>query len=85
MGKLTDAYNKCNPTKRQINKQRKQHNSKLDSKCMCDFLESQWKTTIKYTCECCLLEAYNSEVANVQGYVTDEDLLISSKHKLKPK
>ena len=81
MGKLKDAYNKCKPTDRQIKKQIK---NEADNK-MCDFLEKKWNNTITYKCVNCLREAYYSELNNTQGYITDEDLIISSNNKLKHK
>jgi hypothetical protein len=52
---------------------------------MRDFLEKKWNNTITYTCIHCLQEAYNSELNNIQGYITDEELIISSNNKLKHK
>lgn len=52
---------------------------------MISFLETKWQNTINYTCYACLQEAYNSEMNDCQGYVTDEELIKSSKHKLKQK
>lgn len=46
------------------------------------FLESQWQTTIKYNCLTCLQKAYDSELNHYQGYITDDDLIATSKHKL---
>jgi hypothetical protein len=52
---------------------------------MCVFLEKKWNNTITYNCSHCLQEAYNSELNNIQGYITDEELIISSNNKLKHK
>jgi hypothetical protein len=49
------------------------------------FLEKKWNNTITYNCGYCLKEAYYSELNNTQGYVTDEELIISSNNKLKHK
>ncbi len=49
------------------------------------FLEKKWNNKVCYTCECCLQEAYLSEVNNKDGYVTDEELVLSSNNKLKYK
>jgi aspartate carbamoyltransferase regulatory subunit len=85
MGKQKDAYNKCNPTDRQIKKQKKNiaNNNKINV--MSKFLEQKWNNEVVYKCGYCLQEAYNSEVNNIQGYVTDEELIISSNNKLKHK
>ncbi len=52
---------------------------------MLTFLENKWNNKVCYTCECCLQEAYLSEVNNKDGYVTDEELVKSSNNKLKYK
>lgn len=52
---------------------------------MCNFLEQKWNNNVIYTCNHCLQEAYNSELNSIQGYVTDEELIVSSKNKLKHK
>lgn len=85
MGKLKDGYNKCKPTDRQIKKQIKNNNDNIKFNKMCDFLESKWNNTITYKCAHCLQEAYDSEVNNTQGYITDEELITSSNNKLKHK
>jgi hypothetical protein len=85
MGKLTDAYNECKPTKRQIKKLNKRHNDTIELDKMCDFLQKKWNNTITYTCQHCLQEAYNCELHDTQGYVTDEELIASSNNKLKYK
>lgn len=51
---------------------------------MLTFLENKWGNKVCYTCECCLKEAYLSEV-NKDGYVTDEELVLSSNNKLQYK
>jgi hypothetical protein len=49
-------------------------------------VKQKWKNNdIKYNCGYCLKEAYNSEINDSQGYVTDEDLIESSNNKLKHK
>ena len=85
MGKQKNAYNKCKPTHRQIKKQKKDNinNNKLNE--MSKFLEQKWNQNVVYKCSHCLQEAYNSENNNTQGYVTDEDLIMSSNNKLKHK
>lgn len=85
MGKLKDTYNKIKPTNRQIKKQK--NNVKINIKVndMHNFLEKKWNNTVNYTCIHCLEEAYNNELNNEQGYVTDEELIKSSKNKLKHK
>ena len=52
---------------------------------MLTFLENKWNNKVCYTCECCLQEAYLSEVNNKDGYVTDEELVLSSNNKLQYK
>jgi hypothetical protein len=52
---------------------------------MISYLETKWNNTITYTCVNCLQEAYNSEINNYNGYITDEDLIKSSKYKLRHK
>lgn len=51
---------------------------------MLTFLENKWGNKVCYSCECCLEEAYLSEV-NKDGYVTDEELVLSSNNKLQYK
>lgn len=85
MGKLKDAYNKCKPTDRQIKKQNKNNHDNIEFNKMRDFLEKKWRNTITYNCVHCLQEAYYSELNDKQGYITDEDLIISSNNKLKHK
>lgn len=52
---------------------------------MVQYLEEKWKSNVNYTCQSCLKEAYNSVQNNCIGYVTDEDLIISSKNTLRHK
>ncbi len=85
MGKLIDAYNKSKPTPRQIKKQNKNNIDNIKFNKMRDFLEKKWKSSINYKCVHCLEEAYNCEINNEQGYVSDEELIISSNNKLKNK
>ena len=85
MGKLTDAYNKCKPTKRQNKKQQQTMADTIKFNIMCNYLENKWNNNVVYDCVHCLEEAYCSEVNNTQGYVTDEELIISSNNKLKHK
>jgi hypothetical protein len=85
MGKLKDNYNKIKPTDRQIKKQNKDNADNIMFNKMREFLEKKWNNTINYKCVHCLQEAYESELNNTQGYVTDEELIISSNNKLKHK
>lgn len=85
MGKLKDNYNKYKPTKRQIKKQKNDNTDNIAFNKMRDFLEKKWNNTISYSCGHCLQEAYSSELNDTQGYVTDEELIISSNNKLKHK
>ena len=82
MGKLKDGYNKCKPTDRQIKQNKKNDADKIKFNKMCEFLEKEWNNTITYTCGHCLQEAYYSEINNTQGYITDEELIISSNNSL---
>jgi len=52
---------------------------------MCIFLKNKWKNDVKFTCFNCLQLAYESEVNETNGYVTDEDLIKSSNNKLRHK
>lgn len=52
---------------------------------MLTFLENKWNNKVCYTCEYYLHEAYLSEVNNKDGYVTDEELVLSSNNKLQYK
>ncbi len=85
MGKLKDAYNKCKPTDRQIKKQIKTEHDTAEFNKMRLFLEQRWNNTVAYSCNCCLKEAYYSELNGTCGYVTDEELVLSSNNKLKYK
>ena len=86
MGKLKDNYNKIKPTLRQNKQNKKNEKDKIEINKMCEFLKQKWKNNdIKYNCGYCLKEAYNSEINESQGYVTDEDLIQSSNNKLKHK
>ncbi len=85
MGKLKDAYNKCKPTNRQIKKQKKDNDNNNKFNEMSKFLGQKWNNNVIYKCNHCLQEAYNSELNNIQGYVTDEELIMSSNNKLKHK
>jgi hypothetical protein len=79
-------YNAIKPTKRQKAKQRKLQNDNITNTNMICFLQSKWKTNdIKYTCANCLQIAYQSEIDNCQGYVTDDELIESSNGILKHK
>lgn len=83
MGKQKDAYNKCKPTKRQIKKTKKNDSDNKKFNEMSNFLAQKWNNNVIYKCNYCLQEAYNSELNNIQGYVTDEELIASSNNKLK--
>ena len=52
---------------------------------MSDFLQQKRNNNIIYKCNHCLQYAYYSELNNTQGYVTDDDLIVSSNNKLKYK
>lgn len=85
MGKLKKSYNICKPTQRQIKKQKKNDANDVKYKMMCNFLEKKYSNTINYKCVHCLQEAYNSVINDTQGYVTDDELIISSNNTLKSK
>ncbi len=85
MGKLKNAYNKCKPTDRQIKKLNKNKSDTSKFNEMRDFLEKKWNNNVTYNCVHCLQEAYYNELNDTQGYITDEDLIISSNNKLKHK
>ena len=53
---------------------------------MIDHLKKKtYGNEIKFSCTYCLVEAYNSEINNTIGYVTDEELIESSNNKLRHK
>jgi len=54
---------------------------------MCVYLESKWNTEIAYSCESCLEHAYYCTIQSKEGYISDEDLVATSRRhmKLKPK
>ena len=85
MGKQQDSYNKVKPTNRQIKKQNKNNGDNIKLNIMCDFLGKKWNNNITYKCVHCLEEAYHSEVNNIQGYITDEELILCSNNKLRHK
>jgi hypothetical protein len=80
MGKLKDGLKK---NKYEIIK--KQNKIADEQKIMCIFLKNKWKNDVKFTCFNCLQLAYESEVNETNGYVTDEDLIKSSNNKLRHK
>jgi len=69
-------------TRRQIKKEKKLAEEKLEINKMCVFLEKKYKNNIKYSCGHCLKKAYESELIDQQGCVTDEELIESSGGKL---
>lgn len=85
MGKLKDTYNKYKTTNRQKKKQQQESEQTIRIQIMQKELEQRWNTSVIYTCDHCLQEAYMSEVTHSQGYVTDEELILSSNYKLKHK
>lgn len=46
-------------------------------------LEAAWRRPVKYTCENCLCDAYQSVVTGTNGYITDEELMASSGNTLR--
>lgn len=85
MTKLRDNYNKTKPTHRQIKKNKQKQINKDNVALMCTFLQEKWKNEVNFVCEHCLRCAYESELNDIQGYVTDEDLIKSSNYKLEHK
>lgn len=87
MGKMKDAYNKIKPTSRQIKKQKQQQVDEQIVNNMCVFLKEKWKIDeiddVKFTCNHCLKIAYDSELNDINGYVTDDDLIESSNNRLR--
>lgn len=78
---LRANYNKLKPTKRQQKKQKQQ----AAFETMRAFLADKWNHEVKFTCFCCLETAYKSEMQNMAGYITDDDLILSSQGRLKHK
>lgn len=72
-------------TKRQQKKAKRRETEDQECKKMVAYLENKWKHTVKYNCVHCLKEAYLSELHQVNGYVTDDDLIESSSNKLRHK
>ncbi len=64
---------------------KKQQKKDKEIQLMVDKLEQQWKHNVKYSCEHCLKEAYDSVITNTNGYVTDEELILSSNNTLRHK
>jgi hypothetical protein len=85
MGKLKDNLYNTKPTSRQIKKQQKKDNEKIELKKMVECLEKKWKTTIQYNCVNCVKTAYENTFNGTNGYVSDEELIHSSKNNLKSK
>lgn len=72
-------------TKRQEKKQKKNEQMDMENKKMEEYLESAFHCKITYNCNNCLKEAYNALINNTDGYITDDDLIIASKGRLKHK
>lgn len=85
MGKLKDNYNKIKPTPRQIKKNKQKQITESNTIAMCSLLETKWGNNVTFSCRHCLQNAYESELNETQGYVTDEELIQSSNNKLKHK
>lgn len=83
MGKLSDGMPK-KPSKKDITWSKLK--LKLGTNCSSheDYmkveLEKRWKTSISYSCKHCLKEAFENH-----GYVSDDELIESSKGRLKHK
>jgi DNA-binding HxlR family transcriptional regulator len=69
-------------TLKKIIKQKKKEDEKNN---MINYLENKWKNKVLYSCEECLKTAYFSELEDMRGYVSDEELILSSKNKLRHK
>ena len=83
MGKMKTNYNIIKPTKRQQKKSIKEETERNNINVMTSYLEQKWNNKLNYTCNHCLLKAYNSVINDETGYVTDEELIISSNNTLK--
>ena len=68
---------------RQKNKLKKKEAENAKLLHMKQILEEKWRKKVNYTCCHCLEIAYLCELQNTTGYVTDEELIISSNNKLK--
>ena len=71
--------------KREEKKQKKQKKKEDELNKMINYLRDKYKNEIKYSCIHCLIEAYQSEINGVNGYITDEELIECSNNKLKHK
>ena len=83
--KMKLNYNSIKPTKRQQNKAIKEKENTYKINNIVSYLEKKWNNNVAYTCEHCLIDAYNSVLNNSSGYVTDEELITSSNNTLKHK
>ena len=52
---------------------------------MCVYLESKWNTEIAYSCESCLEHAYYCTIQSKEGYISDEELVATSRRHMKLK
>lgn len=68
-------------SRRQLKKQKREQYALIEEEKWVDYLEDKWKTKINYTCRHCLQEAYLSEINDVNGYVTDDEILESYKRR----
>ncbi len=75
---MRKQLNAIKPTKRQQKKAQADANNEQMCELMCNVLENKWGNPVKYNCANCLEEAYQAVLNDVQGYVTDEELIESS-------
>jgi|LakMenEpi03Aug12_release.lakeMendotaPanAssembly.Ray.scaffolds.fasta_scaffold2590006_1 hypothetical protein len=58
---------------------------KISLKDKVEYLEKKWQRRVRYSCLHCLDVAFVAVVENINGYVTDEELIESSGDTLKHK
>ncbi len=68
-----------------MTKTKKKQKQKISVETMVQALEQHYSNPVKFTCIHCLTDAYNSVISGKNGYVTDEELIISSGYTLRHK
>jgi len=71
--------------KRHEKKRKEKENEIKETNNMIAFLEEKWNTKFKYSCSCCLKEAFLAEFNKKDGYITDDELITASNGRLKHK
>ena len=66
-------------------KERARKRKEMEIQQMIEFLEKTWNNKVHYTCLECLKTAYESVKQNMNGYITDEELMESSGNTLRYK